>query len=56
MTYEEFRKLVAEMRLAQRTYFKERSPQWLNESKRMERLVDKAIEAHGQKELFSGEH
>ena len=48
-----FRKLVAEMRHAQKQYFKERSPQWLNESKKLERMVDRNLESQGQRELFA---
>lgn len=43
MEYKEFVSLVAQMRANQKTYFKTRAYDVLNESKRLERLVDKAI-------------
>ena len=45
-----FRKLVRAMREAQRAYFKTRSPDWLNESKKLERLVDEELK--DQNKLF----
>jgi hypothetical protein len=62
MSLEEFTQLVKDMRAAQKAYFKARTPAALEESKRLERLVDQAIEAgeipegHGyqQASLFTG--
>ncbi len=54
MKAEDFRALVEQMRQAQRSYFKDKSPQWLSLSKELERRVDAAIRdmKSGQKELF----
>ena len=49
MSYEQFRRLVKDMREWQREYFKTRSKTALSESKRLERLVDEALS--GQLEL-----
>ena len=49
MSYEDFRRLVKDMREWQREYFKTRSKTALSESKRLERLVDEALS--GQLEL-----
>ena len=43
----EFVRLVKDMRAAQRRYFRERTPQALEESKRLEREVDAAVKAAG---------
>ena len=44
MNAKDFFLLVSEMRQAQKTYFKTRSPGSLNESKQLERRVDAEIE------------
>jgi len=44
MDSKSFFDLVSEMRQAQKTYFKTRSPGSLNESKQLERRVDAEIE------------
>lgn len=44
MNPKEFFDLVSQMRQAQRDYFKTRTPQSLQESKRLERLVDSEID------------
>lgn len=44
MTAKEFFSLVSQMRQAQKTYFKTRSPGSLQESKHLERLVDTEID------------
>lgn len=43
MNITELATLVRQMRDAQRTYFRERSPQALNTSKELERRVDRAV-------------
>jgi hypothetical protein len=43
MTVRELAKLVAEMRAAQRQYFRLKSTATLDESIRLERLVDRAV-------------
>lgn len=45
---------VAEMRTAQKEYFKTRDNQWLNQSKKLEREVDKMLAslASPQKDLL----
>ena len=43
MTPEEFKALVAEMREAQRSYFRERTPQCLSKSRELERVVDRVL-------------
>jgi hypothetical protein len=55
VTLEEFTKLVADMRHAQKEYFRTRSTAALEQSKRLERRVDEALtqSAAGQKELFA---
>jgi len=54
MTAIELANLVAEMRHAQKEYFRTRSTSALEESKRLERQVDDACQAilDGQKKLF----
>ena len=52
MTHEEFRKLVSEMRHAQKEYFRTRSGDALDKSKRLERQVDKELADDGQQVLF----
>ena len=55
MTYSEFRALVKRMRIAQESYFRGDpwdKPKWLEESKKLERQVDRAIEEAGQQKLF----
>lgn len=52
MTYQELRKLVAEMRHSQKEYFRTRSHTALEASKRLEKLVDRALADDGQKEMF----
>lgn len=44
MTVDEFEKLVRDMRAAQKKYFKTRDRAALEESKRLERDVDKYLE------------
>jgi hypothetical protein len=53
----QFQQLVAEMRDAQKEYFRERSPQNLAAAKSLEKRVDQALAevADGQRELFSEE-
>ena len=46
MTNEEFSALVRDMRTAQNEYFKTRSKDALNKSKRLERQVDEALHKH----------
>lgn len=43
MTYAQFVAKVAEMRTAQKTYFRTRSTVFLDKSKRLEKEVDKAV-------------
>ena len=52
MTSEDFRHLVAEMRHAQREYFRTRSPTSLEAAKRTERAVDEELKQDGQKRFF----
>ena len=52
MTNAEFRKLVSEMRHAQKNYFRTRSGDALDKSKRLERQVDKELADDGQQVLF----
>jgi len=54
MTYQEFRNLVASMRIAQKLYFQRRDQAVLTESKRLEHEVDKALREYdeGQGKLF----
>ncbi len=56
MTNEEFSALVRDMRTAQNDYFKTRSKDALNKSKRLERQVDEALHKHynpdTQKSIF----
>ena len=44
MDEKQFIEIVAEMRANQKLYFKTRDYKFLNESKRLEKLVDQAIE------------
>jgi hypothetical protein len=49
----EFKDLVAELRKAQREYFRTKSSGALEDARRMERLVDRALlEARQQPRLF----
>lgn len=43
VTFDEFRSLVADMRAAQKEYFRTRSSESLSQSKRLESEVDKAL-------------
>ena len=43
MEYKQFRQLVAEMRNAQKTYFRNRSSEHLSQSMKLERIVDHAL-------------
>jgi len=52
VTHEEFRKLVSEMRHAQKEYFRTRAGGTLERSKRLERQVDEELADDGQKVLF----
>ena len=56
MESNEFVKLVAQMREAQRNYFKTRDRSWLGKSKALERQVDNQIAAtnNPQQDLFGG--
>ena len=56
MESKEFVKLVADMREAQRNYFKTRDRSWLDKSKALERRVDNQIAAmnNPQQDLFGG--
>lgn len=60
MTNEEFSALVRDMRTAQNEYFKTRSKDALNKSKRLEKQVDEALHKHynpdTQKSIFDLEH
>jgi hypothetical protein len=53
MTHEEFVNLTEKMRLAQKSYFRTKSAQALDQSKRLEKQVDEAIAKFrdGQKQL-----
>lgn len=51
MTDNELLYFVKEMRKAQRNYFKTRTGAWLEESKKLERIVDRAIEQREQPAL-----
>ena len=55
MTATELAKLVAEMRHAQKEYFRDRSSTALDKSKALERKVDEACQAilDGLKKLFA---
>lgn len=46
MNTDDFFKLVAQMRQAQKDYFRTRRPDVLEESKRLEKAVDKALKEH----------
>jgi hypothetical protein len=54
MTFEDFRNLVADLRHAQKEYFRTRSDAALERSKSLERRVDEALKAlaDGQKKMF----
>lgn len=54
MNYEKLIELVEQMREAQKSYFRDRSQQWLSKAKELERRVDKAVLDHHdkQKKLF----
>lgn len=56
MESNEFVKLVAQMREAQRNYFKTRDHSWLAKSKALERQVDNLIMVmnNPQQDLFGG--
>ena len=43
MDHKQFRQLVTEMRNAQKMYFRNRSSEYLSQSKKLERMVDDAI-------------
>ena len=43
MTYAQFVATVSEMRNAQKSYFRTRSPEFLNRSKKLEKEVDNAV-------------
>lgn len=51
---EEFRKLVADMRAAQKQYFRDRSPAILALAKVLEKRVDQALDQAYQPGLFDG--
>lgn len=48
----QFRDLVRRCRAAQKAYFKSRSSDDLETSKRLEREIDRELESDGQRELF----
>lgn len=48
----EFRRLVKEMRTAQKNWFELRQHQYLEQSKDLERRVDRELEENGQGQLF----
>lgn len=52
MTEDEFYKLVAEMRAEQKKFFSTRDSQALEKSKKLEKLVDKAIFEHQENKLI----
>jgi len=52
MTYDDFRALVRKMRAAQNRYFRSRDPEAINEARRLETEVDRAIERGGMESLF----
>ncbi len=53
MTYQEFRELVANLRLTQKNYFKTRDSALLSECRRLEKAVDEALKSQaGQGDLF----
>lgn len=56
MESKEFVKLVAQMREAQRNYFRTRDHSWLDKSKALERQVDNQIMVmnNPQQDLFGG--
>ena len=53
LAMEEFVKLVAEMRQAQKDYFKSRSPEALERAKNLERQVDEKTKFFLEPPLFS---
>jgi hypothetical protein len=55
MEGEQFRKLVAVMRHAQKEYFRTRSTTALEESKRLEKSVDRELSNNGQRQMFDHE-
>lgn len=52
MNYREFRSLVTSMRAAQKEYFRSRDSAALENSKRLEREVDKELRDVGQAKMF----
>ena len=52
MTYREFRSLVTQMRWAKKEYFRTRDTALLEQSKALERQVDKELRETGQRKLF----
>lgn len=55
MNYQQFRSLIAEMRAAQKEYFRTRSSDLLTLSKRLEKQVDAELTSNGQKSLLEEE-
>lgn len=55
MNDQDFRRLVADMRNAQRRYFRNRKTEDLEESKALERQVDVELRTTGQQEMFGEE-
>jgi len=49
----DFEQLVFDMRRAQKEYFRTRTPIALNEARRLERSVDRALERLHEKEIHS---
>jgi hypothetical protein len=52
MNYQAFRSLVTQMRWAQKEYFRTRDTSMLEQSKSLERQVDKELRETGQGKLF----
>jgi len=52
MNYREFRSLVTQMRWSQKEYFRTRDHALLEQSKKLERQVDKELQDTGQGKLF----
>jgi hypothetical protein len=52
MTDDDFRQLVAEMRNAQREYFKTRASDWLTAAKKLEKQVDDELRPSKAPTLF----
>lgn len=55
MNDQEFRSLVADLRKAQKAWFKNHQQSDLIESKRLEKAVDAELSSPGQQEMFGDE-